>query len=182
MVNEKLRHPELGWVNYTLNILDQSGSQTLEPLAGQSITITKNITNTGDTDANSIYIRLKIMNATNVLVYDKFINADIGAHKTIPISFGNIVEQAGKYNLIFDANPSNQIGDTNENNDISFDTMTIFSEKVSNGTSSGPPEVNPTPNNGTVSSVPEFGYAQTILVIAIGSMIVLFTKTKFPRS
>lgn len=182
VVNTKLSHPELAWVNYTLNILDEFGNQTKEPLAGQPITITKNITNTGDTDANSIFIRLKIMNTTNVLVYDKFINANIGAHQTVAIGFGKIIENAGKYNLIFDANPSNQIGDTNENNDISFDTMTIFNEKTSNEIPAEPTKTNPTSDNGTSSTVPEFGsLASIILVVAIASMIVFSTKIKFRR-
>ena len=66
-------------------------------------------------------VRLQIKNGTNFLVYDKLAKANIGAKQTVPISFSWLPEKSGIYHLFFDADPSNPIGDTNENNDISFE-------------------------------------------------------------
>lgn len=175
----KPSHAELAWVNGSLNLSDQFGKNTSAPIMGHPTTITKNITNSGNTDANAITFRLKIKTDTGYLVYDKIIKANIGARQTVPISFSWLPEKSGIYNLFFDANSSNQIGDTNENNDITFDTMI-----VSNGTISY--VTNPTFNNNTVNNnttaVPEFGpSASIILIIALILITIFSSKLKFVR-
>ncbi|TLX67265.1 MAG: hypothetical protein E6L02_03300 [Thaumarchaeota archaeon] len=170
----KPSHAELAWVNGSLNILDKFGNNTSIPIAGQPITIAKDITNSGNTDANAIMFRLKIKTDTNYLVYDKIVKANISARQTVPISFSWLPEKSGSYHLFFEADPSNPIGDTNENNDITFDTLI-----VSNGTISY--MVNSTLNNNT-TAVPEFGpSASIILVTAIILIIVFSSKLKFAR-
>src|SRR5438445_4592145 len=170
----KTSHAELAWVNGSLNILDKFGNNTSIPIAGQPITIEKDITNSGNTDANAIMFRLKIKTDTNYLVYDKIVKANISARQTVPISFSWLPEKSGSYHLFFEADPSNPIGDTNENNDIKFDTLI-----VSNGTISY--MVNSTLNNNT-TAVPEFGpSASIILVTAIILIIVFSSKLKFAR-
>lgn len=172
----KPSHAELAWVNGSLNILDKFGNNTSTPIAGQPITITKDITNSGNTDANAITFRLKIKTDTNYLVYDKIIKANIGARQTVPISFSWLPEKSGGYHLFFDANSSNQIGDTNENNDIAFDTIMI----VSNGTISY--VTNSTFNNNTASAVPEFGPSASIILVTALILITVFSsKLKFVR-
>ena len=171
----KADHAELAWVNGTLNISDQLGN-TAYPIMGKSITITKNVYNSGGTDATSIMFRLKITNSSNFLVYDKMMYVDIGAKQTVPIDFNWMPTNSGNYKLFFDANPSNTIGDTNENNDISFDSLMIF-----NGTKTDEniPQINDnTPEiNYNTTAVPEFGQLTTIiLATSILSIIVFSSK------
>ncbi|VVC05289.1 Uncharacterised protein [uncultured archaeon] len=166
----KTSHAELAWVNGSLNLSDQLGNTTT-PISGKSITITKDVYNSGGTDATSILFRLKIKNSTNFLFYDNMIYANIGAKQTVPISFNWMPTKPGSYQLFFDANPSNTIGDTNENNDITFDSLMIFNETT--------PKINEkAPElNYTTTSVPEFGQlAPIILASSIMSIIVLSSK------
>ena len=176
----KANHAELAWVNGSLNIFDQFGNTT-HPIVGKSITITKDVYNSGGTDATSIMFRLKITNSTNFLVYDNMIYANIGAKQTVPISFNWVPTNLGNHKLFFDANPSNTIGDTNENNDITFDSLMIF-----NGTKidENLPKVNDSApeSNYNPTIVPEFGQLATIvLATSILSIIVLSSKRIISR-
>lgn len=169
----KTSHAELAWVNGSLNITDQFGNTTI-PIPGKSITITKDVNNSGGTDATSIMFRLKIKNSTNFLVYDNFINANIGAKQTVPINFNWMPTKPGNYQLFFDANPSNTIGDTNENNDIAFDSLMIF-----NATNSQIKENHPESNYNT-TTVPEFGQlAPIVLAVSVMPILVFSSKRIF---
>jgi len=170
----KPSHAELAWVDSSLKILDQFGNNKSMPIARQPITIAKDITNSGNTDANAIMFRLKIKTDTNYLVYDKIIKVNIGARQTVPISFSWLPEKSGSYHLFFDADPSNPIGDTNENNDITFGILTVYNGTISH-------MANSTFNNNT-TTVPEFGpSASIILVTAIILIIAFSSKLKFAR-
>ena len=182
----KPSHAELAWVNGSLNIIDQFGNKTSTPIAGQPITITKDITNSGNTDANVITFRLKIKTDTAYLVYDKIFKANVGARQTVPISFSWLPEKSGNYMLFFDANSANSIGDTNENNDISFDNMTIVSNRiishVENPYVTNSSVSNSTFNNNTASAVPEFGPSASIILVTALILITAFSsKLKFVR-
>jgi predicted secreted protein with PEFG-CTERM motif len=177
----KTSHAELAWVNGSLNLSDQFGNTTNAPIPGKSITITKDVYNSGGTDAASIMFRLKIKNSTNFLVYDNMIYTNIGAKQTVPISFSWLPEKPGSYKLFFDANPSNTIGDTNENNDITFDSLMIF-----NGTKIDEelPKINDNAPefNYNTTIVPEFGQLATIVLTAsLLSIIVLSSKRIISR-
>ena len=167
-------HAELAWVNGSLNLIDQFGNTTTKPLPHKPVTITKNIYNSGGTDAPSILFRLKIKNSTDFLIYDDIVNANIGAKQIVPISFNWLPEKPGNYSLFFDADPANTIGDTNENNDVTYDKLIVF-----NGTGSKINESIPKFNyNATL--VPEFGQlAPIVLAASIMSIIVISIKLKF---
>ena len=173
--NGKHNHAELAWVNASLNLFDQFGNTTT-PISGKPLTITKNVYNSGGTNATSIMFRLKITNSTNFLVYDNMVDANIGAKQTEPITFNWLPEKPGRYQLFFDADPSNTIGDTNENNDIAFDNLIVF-----NGTGSKIKENIPQFNyNATL--VPEFGkLASIVLAVSIVSIIALSSKRMVNR-
>ncbi len=167
-------HAELAWVNGSLNLLDRSGKNMSIPIVNKPVTITKNVINSGETDASSITFRLKIKNGTNFLVYDNLAKANIDAKQTVPISFSWLPEKSGIYNLFFDADPSNIVGDTNENNDISFDSLIVFNGTVS--TNNNVYKI----NNNTTTAVPEFGpLASIILTASISTIIILSSKLKF---
>ena len=168
----KTSHAELAWVNGSLNLSDQFGNTTNVAIPGKSIIITKDVYNSGGTDATSITFRLKIKNSTNFLVYDNIVTANIGAKQTVPISFNWLPTKPGSYQLFFDANPSNTIGDTNENNDITFDSLMIF-----NATN---PKINdnlPESNYG-ITFVPEFGQFASIVLAASVVSIILFSSKR----
>lgn len=174
VISKQSNHAELAWVNGSLNVIGNFGNTTT-PVAGNSLTVTKNIYNSGSVDAPSILFRLKIKNSTNFLVYDDIVYANIAAKKTVPISFSWIPEKPDTYQLFFDADPSNTIGDTNENNDVSYDNLVIFNETK---TSTKPNVVNPVLYNTT--AVPEFGQlASIVLMASVILIIVISPKLKF---
>ncbi|MGI0026722.1 MAG: CARDB domain-containing protein [Nitrosopumilaceae archaeon] len=178
----KSNHAELTWVNGSLNLSDQFGN-TNASISGKSITISKDVYNSGGIDATSITFRLKIKNSTNFLVYDNIVNANIGAKQTVPISFNWLPAKPGTYQLTFDADPSNTIGDTNENNDITHDSLIIFNGTNSeiNGTL---PEINDNApgTNYNTTIVPEFGQlAPIILASSVISVIVFSSKRTINR-
>jgi len=179
----KTSHAELGWVNGSLNLTDQFGNTTNAPILGKSITITKDVNNSGGTDATSIMFRLKIKNSTNFLVYDNFINANVSAKQTVPISFNWLPTKPGNYQLFFDANPSNTIGDTNENNDIAFDSLTIFNATNSQINASLP-EINDNApeSNYDTTIVPEFGQLTPIVLAASIMSIIVFSSKRIITS
>jgi len=172
----KANHAELAWVNGSLNISDQFGNTT-STVSGKSITITKDVYNSGGIDATSIMFRLKITNSTNLLVYDNFINANIGAKQTVPISFNWMPTKPGNYQLFFDADPSNTIGDTNENNDIAHNSLMIFNTTNSQIDKTTQINDNTPESNYNATIVPEFGQlAPIVLAASIMSIIILSSK------
>ena len=175
-------HAELAWVNGTLNLYDQFGNKTNTPVPGKSIAITKDVYNSGGTDATSITFRLKIKNSTNFLVYDNIINANVGAKQTVPISFNWLPTTPGNYQLFFDANPENTIGDTNENNDISFDSLMIFNVTNSkiDENSSKINDVSEYDHNAL--AVPEFGQWVSIVLVASIVSVVAFSSKRMHDS
>jgi predicted secreted protein with PEFG-CTERM motif len=176
--SKKTDHAELAWVNGSLNLSDQFGNTTNTAILGKSITITKDIYNSGGADATSIMFRLKIKNSTNFLVYDNMVSANIGTKQTVPISFNWLPTKPGNYQLFFDADSSNTIGDTNENNDVALDSLIILNGTNSK-TSENPPEINnnvPESNYNTTFA-PEFGQlAPIVLAASIMSIIVFSSK------
>jgi plastocyanin len=176
--NGKPTHAELAWLPNSLKTFDQFGNMTSTPIFGNPLTITKDVYNSGGTDATSIMFRLKIKNGTNYLVYDNIVKVNIGAKQTVPIGFSWLPEKPGTYQLFFEADPSNSIGDTNAYNDIAFDSLIISNgtHSVSGGvfsTSDG--SVSKFDNN--TSSVPEFGpLVSLVLTASLIPIIVLFSK------
>ncbi len=168
-------HAELGWVAGSLQIRNNQGNEII-PQAGQVLTISKDIRNTGQTDAPSILFRLKIDNGTGVLVYDQLTRATIGANLTLPINYTWTPPAAGTYHLFFDANAANTIGDTNENNNQSIENLTITSV----------PTAKPSTQISNVEKtqvVPEFGQvAAAILGLAVISMVIISPRTKVKTS
>src|SRR5260370_40481025 len=120
-------------------------------------------------------LSLKIKNSTNFRVYDNIINANIGAKQTVTIRFNWVPTKPGNYQLFFDADPSNTIGDTNENNDITFDSVMIF-----NATNSKSNESlfkindNARKSNYDTTIVPEFGQLAPIVLAASITSIIAF--------
>ena len=171
----KTSHAELAWVNGSLNLSDQFGNITSVAIPNKTITITKDVYNSGGTDATSIMFRLKIKNSTNFLIYDNIVNANIGAKQTVPISFNWLPTKPGSYQLFFDADSSNTIGDTNENNDITFDRLIVF-----NATNSKINE-NPLKFNYNATYVPEFGQLAPIVLAASVMSIIVFSSKRTVR-
>ncbi len=156
-------HAELSWVN---------GSLLLNPPNAQDVIISKQIQNTGSTDANSIVFRLRIYNETGFLFFDNITRADVPAKQATPVNFKWAPPSPGVYNLNFDADAANVIGDTNENNDVSSDIIQISSDAANQDhylvmDNSVPPKVQQ-------STVPEFGtVAYMVLASSLVSILLL---------
>ena len=166
--NDIPTHAELGWVNGSLLITNEGGN------AAQGLVVTKQIENTGGTDANSIIVRLKILNDTGYLLYNNITTANIPAKQSSPVSFVWSNPSSGKYQLNFEAAAGNAIGQTNESNDYSSDIISIPKISVSQ-------EQNPASENFTLRAnapIPEFGpLSYLILVLSIASVLVLSTRS-----
>lgn len=166
--NDNPTHAELGWVNGSLLITSEGSN------ASQGLVVTKQIENTGGTDANSIIFRLEILNDTGYLFYNNITTANVPAKQSSPVSFVWNNPPSGKYQLNFEAAAGNVIGQTNESNDYSSDIISI--PKISVGQ-----EPNLTSENFTLNgnaAVPEFGQlSYFILVSSIASVLVLSTRS-----
>lgn len=168
--NQNPTHAELGWVNGSLSLTNQ-GYQS------QKLIVTKQVENTGGTDANSIIFRLKILNDSGYLFYDNITTANVPAKQSSPVSFVWNNPSPGKYKLNFDATADNLIGQTNESSDYSSDLISIPKINVSQ---SQPIIGNFTPNEN--ASVPEFGQLSClILVFSIISVLVISTRSRIRR-
>ena len=164
IVSKGFSHAELSWVPLSLKLEKQN-------YTSNGIVITKEIANTGNADANSVIFTLKIKNQTS-LFYNNLVMMNIPAKQTVPIKFiwNNPIN--GQYQLFFDANSANSVGDMNANDDRSIEQITIplpvqSVQTLSNFTQE---------NNATV---PEFGsMSYLILIMSLVSVLVLEVKLK----
>ena len=159
-------HPELQWVNGSLI--------TTRDNTTSSVIVSKQIQNKGDSDANSILFRLKIRNQTGFLFYDHLTKANVPANQGVAISFAWTSPPIGKYQLNFEANAANTIGDTNAKNDVSTDIISIanYSKNQQNFL---------TNSNFTLNkeekAIPEFGsVSYLVLTISLFSIVMLSSK------
>ena len=167
VVSKGFSHAELSWVPESLKI-------EKENYTSNGIVIIKQIQNTGNADAHSIIFILKIKNQTS-LFYNNLIKLDVPAKQSVPITFVWDNPTNGQYQLFFDANSANTIGDMNANDDRSLDLISIPT----------PPSTKPIPithQNFTISSnnanIPEFGPTSClVLIISIVSIVMLSIKS-----
>ena len=161
-------HSELAWVNGSLTLANQQNSS-------QKVVITKEIQNTGGSDANSIILRLNIRNDSSFIFYDNIIRADVPAKKNTPISFVWNDPRSGNYILSFDADASHVAGETNENTEQSSDLISI-----TGGSENQLHYVildNMTLTNGNANA-PEFSsVSNLVLAISILSIMVICTRS-----
>lgn len=157
-----ISHAELGWVENSLVIFPSNVTN--------GIIIAKNIENSGNTDANSILFSLKIKNQTGFIFYNQGAKFDVPAKQTIPIKFLWNNPPDGNYQLMFETNAANTIGDMNANNDVSSDLITISNKP--NQTSNPITQQNFTLSGTT--TIPEFGsFSYVMLVISIGTIVAI---------
>lgn len=169
VVSNGFSHAELSWVPESLQI-------EKENYTSNGIVITKQIQNTGNVDAHSIIFTLKIKNQTS-LFYNNLVKLDVPAKQSVPVTFVWDNPTNGQYQLFFDANSANTIGDMNANDDRSLDLISIPTT----------PSTQPVPithQNFTISSnnakIPEFGsISYLVLIISIISIILLSVKSSF---
>ncbi len=108
---------EIGWINGSLSLTSQGNNDS------QQLVLTKQIQNMGGIDADSVLFRLRILNDTGFLFYDKTVSGSIPAKQNATVSFTWENPALGKYHLNFNAvNPAKQ---TNENNEFSSDLISI---------------------------------------------------------
>src|SRR5437867_5435003 len=162
-------HPELQWVNGSLTISRDN--------ATNNAIVSKQIQNTGGSDANSILFRLKIRNQTGFLFYDHLTKADVPKNQEVAISFAWTNPPIGQYQLNFEANAANTVGDTNAQNDVSSDIISISNENKNK--ENFLTQSNFTLNNNK-TSVPEFGsMSPIVLVISVISILILSAGSIF---
>lgn len=170
--NQKPTNAQLGWVNGSLVVTDD--------VSGQGLAITKEVENTGGTDAHSIIFRLKIHNDTGFLFYDDIVKTDVPARQSAPISFVWHSPHPGVYRLDFNAAAGSFVGDSNENNDASSDIISVS-------------KIKPNQNeylvgqNFTLSSggamVPEYGaMSYVVLGFSVLFVVVISVRLRIPSN
>ena len=158
----------IGWVNGTLSLATQGIDQN------QKLVMTKQIQNTGGTDANPAFFRLRILNDSGFLFYDTLLNGSVPARQSANVSFTWNNPQPGNYRLNFLAeNPAKQ---SNENMEFSSDLISLTK------TNSSQLEPIVTSNytlNTENETVPEFGpMAFAIFVVSIASVMIISARSK----
>lgn len=160
-----ITHAELGWVTNSLVMTPNNVTN--------GIIISKNVENSGGTDAKSILFSLKIKNQTGFILFNQGAKFDIPAKQTIPIKFLWNNPPNGTYQLMFETNAANTIGDMNANNDVSFDLISIPNKP--NVVTNPIVQQNFTLQGETkTNAVPEFGvFSYLMLCISVGTIIVV---------
>lgn len=165
--NQNPTHAEINWINGSLSLASHVDNNI------QQLTMTKQIENTGGTDANSVVFRLRILNDSGFLFYDNITRQNVPAKQNAPVSFAWANPPPGKYRLNFDA--ENLAGQNNENNDVSSDLIAVTKNNAS--TSMSVVGHNFTINTGK-ATVPEFGQiSYAILAFSIISVLVVSAKS-----
>lgn len=165
--NQGPTNAEIGWVNGTLALSSQGTDQD------QKLTVTKEIQNTGGTDASSVLFRLRILNGSGFLFYDSLLNGTVPARQNANVSFTWNSPQPGIYRLNFDAViPAMQ---SDENTEVSSDLISIAKTNSSQLRPIVTSNYVITPGN---VSVPEFGpVSYAVLFVSIIS-VTLVTRWK----
>jgi len=168
MVTKEFSHAELSWVPDSLKIEKQN-------YTSNGIVITKQIQNTGNADASSIIITLKITNQSS-LFYNGLVKLDVPAKQSVPVTFTWSNPVDGQYQLFFDANSANTAGDMNANNDRSLDLISIPQSTPAQNQSLPITNQNYAINDNT-ASVPEFSHMSYFILIA--SIVSILALSKF---
>ncbi|HJU13746.1 MAG TPA: hypothetical protein VJ792_04755 [Candidatus Nitrosotalea sp.] len=167
--NQNPTRAEISWVNGSLSISTEGFNSS------QKLVVTKQVQNTGSTDANSVNFRLRIHNSTGFLFYDKLISGGVPARQNSSVSFTWDDPKPGKYSLNFDA--VNLAKQQNENEELSSDLISI-SQSPSNVLR--PIIANNFELNNTSSAVPEFGQTSaSVLLISAVLAVVVLGRSKF---
>jgi len=168
VVTKEFSHAELSWVPDSLKIEKQN-------YTSNGIVITKQIQNTGNADASSIIITLKITNQSS-LFYNGLVKLDVPVKQSVPVTFTWSNPINGQYQLFFDANSANTAGDMNANNDRSIDLISIPQSTPAQNQSLSITNQNYTLNNNT-ASVPEFSHMSYFILIT--SIVSILALSKF---
>lgn len=164
VVSKSFSHAELSWIPQSLKIEKQN-------YTSNGIVITKQFTNTGNANAHSIIFTLKIRNQTSLL-YNNLVKMDIPAKEIVPVKFIWNDPVNGQYQLFFDANSANNVGDMNANDDRSVDVISLPLQIISPLQTTS----NFTQTNNT--SIPEFSSISFfVLIMAFVCIFVLRAKS-----
>lgn len=166
VVSKGFAHAELSWIQDSLKIEKQN-------YTSNGIVITKQIQNTGNADAHSIIFTLKIKNQTS-LFYNNLVKLDVPAGQSVPVIFVWDNPPSGQYQLFFEANAANTVGDMNANDDRSLDIISIPSYSASQNQSASLAHQNFTIDHNNNANVPEFGpISYLVLMVSIVSVVIL---------
>ncbi|GEM_PF-771422 len=169
--NQGPTRAEIGWVNGSLSLAAQGSNES------QKLVMTKQIQNVGGTDADSVIFRLRIINDTGFLFYDRIFNGSVPAKQNATVSFTWDTPAPGKYRLNFDA--VNLAKQTNENNEVSSDLISVSKSN----TNQLRPIItsNFTVNSGNVgnAAVPEFSQLSfAVLLISLVPVIAVTARSR----
>lgn len=166
--NQGPTHAEIGWVNGSLSVTSQVYNDN------QKLVVTKQIENTGGIDANSVIFRLRILNDSGFLFYDNTTSGNVPARQNATVRFTWNNPQPGSYRLNF--NSENLPGQTNENNDVSSDLISVSKPNTSQPESVMAKNFTLDDKNTTV---PEFGpLSFVVLAVSIFSVLMISVRSR----
>ncbi len=164
-VSKIASYVHLAWVQNSLTVTKQN-------YTSNGVVITKQIQNTGNSDASSILFRLKIRNQSSFQFYDNIVKVNVPAQRIVPVTFSWNNPPDGKYNLFFDADAANVGGGVNTTNATSVELISIPTSPASQ-------QPNIIQKNFTLDTtkIPEFGLTSyIILTISVVSIIIFSSR------
>lgn len=169
--NQNQTRAEIGWLNGSLSVTAKGSGPS------QELVVRKQIENTGSTDATSVLFRLRILNTTGFLFYDKIFNGSVPARQNSTVSFAWDAPEPGNYMLNFDAD--NLAKQENENSEISYDLVTIAK---TNSSGLQPIMTNNFNTSKGISAVPEFGQdSAAVMLVSIAPVLAFSLRSKIRR-
>lgn len=126
---EEKNSSDLVLIPETIKITDSSESTT--PKAGDSISITIDVQNIGNSDATSAQFRLEIIDDQNAVVFESSNEAELKIGQTSTMKYDWMPSMRGTYKIVFDADSVDNVIESNEaNNHYEITVKVIANDSV----------------------------------------------------
>jgi len=122
-------YSDLVWLPETIKIIGTQENTTYK--AGESLSMSMNAQNIGQSNAMAAQFRLQVINEHGNIVYESSNESEIEAGDASAMRYDWISQTRGTYKLVFDADVSNQVIEKNkDNNHYEITIKIIDSESV----------------------------------------------------
>ena len=98
---------------------------------GQQMSLTTNITNLSDYDADSLAVSLRIISENNHTEELNTLINEVNKHSNAPVHFEKNTDQlSGNYQVVMEVNPDRKVDENNYENNIGILPMTVISDQL----------------------------------------------------
>ena len=120
---------DLRWIQETIKIVGSPDSLT--PKVGESLSITADVQNSGQDDAIPAQFRLQVIDERGVIVYQSWNESELSIDQVDTMSYEWVPEVRGTYKIIFDADFTSRVIESDEsNNHYEMTLKVIDSESI----------------------------------------------------